>query len=110
MKKVYLILSIIGTIVPYYFLIQFLKVSGFDFILMLELLFANDISAFFAIDFLISSVVFIVFMFKEAKNIGMKKFQQYICLVTLFTVGLSLAFPLFLFFRVDYFNCRSRII
>nr|WP_265101548.1 DUF2834 domain-containing protein [Lysinibacillus varians] len=39
-------------------------------------------------------------MFNESRKYNIK--EKWICLLTLFTVGLSLALPLFLFFRQPY--------
>ncbi|MDP1392220.1 DUF2834 domain-containing protein [Lysinibacillus capsici] len=47
-----------------------------------------------------SCFVFIIFMFNESRKYNIK--EKWICLLTLFTVGLSLALPLFLFFRESY--------
>lgn len=107
MKKLYLILGLIGTVFPYYFFIQFLRDNGLDFGLLMELLFSNTISAFFAVDFLISCVVFLVFMFHESRKYNIK--EKWICLISLFTVGLSLALPLFLFFRHSYINSKNKV-
>ncbi|MCS1351070.1 DUF2834 domain-containing protein [Mechercharimyces sp. CAU 1602] len=107
MRKWYLSLGIIGTVFPYYFLIQFLGDNGLDFGLLFELLFANTISSFFAVDFFVSCVVFLVFMFKESRKYNMK--ETWICLLTLFTVGLSLALPLFLFFRYSYVYPKEEV-
>ncbi|WP_221569332.1 DUF2834 domain-containing protein [Alkalihalobacillus sp. TS-13] len=107
MKKLYLILGVIGTVFPYYFFIQFLGDNGLDLGLLMELLFANTISAFFAVDFLISCVVFLVFMFNESRKYNIK--EKWICLLTLFAVGLSLALPLFLFFRQSYIDSKYEV-
>jgi zinc transporter ZupT len=104
--KLYLILGLIGTVFPYYFFIQFLRDNGLDLGLLMELLFTNTISAFFAVDFIISCVVFLVFMFNESRKYNIK--EKWICLLSLFTVGLSLALPLFLFFRHSYINSKVK--
>jgi len=78
-----------------------------DLGLLVELLFTNSISAFFAVDFLVSCIVFLVFMFNESRKYNIK--EKWICLLTLFTVGLSLALPLFLFFRHSYINSKDEV-
>ncbi|MCM3141630.1 DUF2834 domain-containing protein [Brevibacillus sp. MER 51] len=52
---------------------------------------------FFATDFLISCLIFWVFLFQEVRKHHIKHWWIYI-FATL-TVGLSFAFPLFLYFR-----------
>lgn len=104
-KLVYLILAIIGFILPYYFLISFLMTHGFDSRLFLVQLFATPISTFFAVDLLLSCVVFIVFLKQEAERNAMK--HQWIYWVLLLTVGLSFALPLFLWAREGHLKSRA---
>jgi hypothetical protein len=60
-------------------------------------MFANPITSMFAVDLLITSFVFWVFLFAEGRRLEMGNLWLYV-LLNLF-VGLSLAFPLFLYFR-----------
>lgn len=101
MKRLYVVAFIIGTVFPYYFFIQFLMVHGLNVKKIVDLLFVNNISTFFAVDFFISCFVFIVFMFNESKRLRIGR-EKWLCLISLFTVGLSLALPLFLFIRENY--------
>jgi hypothetical protein len=96
-KNLYLIFALIGLFVPYYFFFKFLNANGFDIPLLIQHLFANDISTFFAVDLMISIIVFWVYMVPEANRLQMKNSWLYILAST--TVGLSFALPLFLFFR-----------
>lgn len=96
-KHIYLFLAVIGLIIPYYFLISFLMAHGFDAPLILKQLFGTPISTFFAVDLIVSSVVFMVYLEQEAKRRSMK--HGWIYLIALLTVGLSFALPLFLFVR-----------
>ena len=96
-KTMYLVGAIVGTVVPYYFLIQFLKQYGLDFPLFLQHTSANAIATMFVVDLLISSFVFWVFLFAEGRRLEMGNLWVYV-LLNLF-VGLSLALPLFLYFR-----------
>src|ERR1041384_7899444 len=96
-KAVYLILALIGLLVPYTFLFQFLRENGFDLSLLVRQLFVNHISTFFAVDLVISSLVFWIYMFAEANRLQMKNSWLYFLASVL--VGLSFALPLFLCFR-----------
>lgn len=96
-KLVYLILAVIGFILPYYFLISFLMAHGFAARLFLNQVFGTPISTFFAADLLISCVVFIIFLRREAERHAMN--YQWIYWISLLTVGLSFALPLFLWAR-----------
>ncbi len=96
-KNIYLTLALIGLLLPYYFLFKFLGVNGFDIPLLVGQLFANNISTFFAVDLVISILVFWIYMIAEANKLQMKNWWLYI--LASLTVGLSFALPLFLYFR-----------
>ena len=96
-KSVYLILALLGLVVPYWFLFEFLGTNGFDLALLVQQLFANNISTFFAVDLVISILVFWLYMIAEANKLNMKNWWLYI--LASLTVGLSFALPLFLYFR-----------
>ena len=96
-KNVYLILSIVGFALPYYYFVSFLIANGLDFRVFFQQLFGAPISSMFAVDLLISSVVFVFYLRREAAryNIG----RRWLYIVVLLTVGLSCALPLFLYVR-----------
>ena len=97
MSLVYLLLSIVGFILPYSQLIPFLANNGLDFSLFWSQLFANRISSDFAFDLLISSLVFWLFVFREGNRIKLKFLWIYVVLNLV--VGLSFALPVFLLMR-----------
>ena len=99
-KNIYLFLAIIGFLVPYYFLISFLLAHGVDARLFLRQLFGTPISSFFAVDLLLSCVVFVSFMIQEATRHSMK--HRWVYLLALCSVGLSFALPLFLWARESH--------
>ena len=96
-KTIYLILALAGLFIPYYFLFQFIAGNGLDIQLLVQQLFVNHISAFFAVDLVISILVFWVYLFAETNRMQMK--NSWIYLLASLLVGLSFAFPLFLYFR-----------
>src|SRR5512139_1813150 len=93
-KNIYLILTIIGFIAPYYF---FLQVREFDLRELFQMFSASKILSGIAMDLLVSVIAFWFFMFTEARKLQMKNAWLYL-LATLL-VGLSFALPLFLYFR-----------
>ncbi len=97
MRKPYLSLAVIGFVLPYYFFVSFLIENGLDLQLLVSQLFANDISTFFAVDLIITAIVFLVFMYSEARRYEMQ--NRWLYLIATLTVGPSFAFPLFLYFR-----------
>ena len=97
-KNIFLILAILGFIVPYYFFLQLPSdENGFNLPLLIQPFFANNFMKGAAMDLTISVIVFWVFAFVEASRLGMKNPWVYV-LATLL-VGLSFALPLFLYFR-----------
>lgn len=101
-KTLYLILAVIGLIVPYYFLISFVTTYGVDPRQFFHQLFGAPISTFFSVDLIISGVVFLVFLHSEGLRLSMK--HRWIYLLALCAVGLSFALPLFLWAREGHLN------
>jgi hypothetical protein len=97
MKRLYLFLAVFGFVLPYYFLGLFLVENGLDPQLLVNQLFANNISTFFAVDLIVTAVVLLAFVYRESLRYGMGNWWAY-AIATL-VVGPSFAFPLFLYAR-----------
>lgn len=97
MKIVYIVLCVLGVVLPYYFILPMIIDNQLDFLGMFEYMFKKPISAFFIMDLLVSSVVFWIFMIREA--IRRKVKLWWICIIANILVGLSFALPLFLLMR-----------
>jgi hypothetical protein len=93
----YLLLCILGVVLPFSQLIPFLSEHGPDIPLIIEQLFANRISGFFGLDVIVSSLVLWVFVFSEGQRHQMKHLWIYIACNLL--AGVSLGLPLFLYMR-----------
>jgi hypothetical protein len=96
-KQFYLIATIIGAVVPYYFLGTFFLEHGLDVPLFFQQTWATPSSRMWVADLLISSVVFWGFLFTEGPRRGIGRLWVYVLLNLL--VGLSMALPLFLYMR-----------
>ena len=101
-KNIYLLFAVLGFYAPCYFFFKFLSANGFDIPSLISQLFANNISTFFAVDLIVSILVFWVWMITEANKWQMKNWWLYI--LASLTVGLSFALPLFLYFRERQFE------
>jgi hypothetical protein len=97
MQWLYLIAAILGTVLPLSQFIPFLTAHGLDMPLFFEQLFQNHVSGFFGMDVIVSSLVLWLFVFSEGRRRGMSNLWLYV--VCSLAVGVSLALPLFLFFR-----------
>jgi hypothetical protein len=104
MQWLYLVAAILGAILPLSQLIPFLAASGLDMPLLFKQLFANHISAFFGLDVIVSSFVLWLFVFSEGRRRGMRNLWLYV--ICNLAVGVSLALPLFLFFRERRLNAE----
>jgi hypothetical protein len=97
LQTTYLILCILGTVLPYSQFGPFLIEHGFDLGLFFKQLFANRISVFFGMDVMVSSLVLWAFVIWEGSRLKMKNLWVYIASNLL--VGVSLGLPLFLLIR-----------
>ena len=104
MKLLYLLAAILGAALPLSQLIPFLKMHGLNLTLLFTLLFSNNVSAFFGLDVIVSSLVLWIFVFSEGRRVGMKHLWLYV--VCNLVVGVSLALPLFLLFREGALNTQ----
>ncbi len=98
MKLIYLLLAVVGSIAPWFWLLQdpamLLSPSSF-----LQAAFANNIAATFASDLLISAIAFFCFAWIELKRLGVSRLWLLVYLGLTFGVGLSCALPCYLYRR-----------
>ena len=99
LKWFYLALAVLGTVIPWLFFANFFSSEGFNVSLFLRSLFINGAAGGFSADVLISILVFWVWSFYDARRNNVK--HWWIVIPAGFCVGLSLALPLYLFFRED---------
>ena len=96
-QYLYLVLCVLGVILPYSQLLPFLREHGFDMRVLVEQMFANRISAFFGLDVVVSSLVLWTFVFIEGRRRKMR--HLWVLVVGNLLVGVSLGLPLFLYMR-----------
>jgi hypothetical protein len=99
-KSLYLLLSIAGSIAPWFWLLQDPAVLMSP-TLFLQLSFANQIATAWASDLLISASVFFIFAAIELKRLGSAAVSMWILLYIglTFGIGLSCALPFFMYRR-----------
>ena len=96
-KVIYLLLCVLGFVLPYSQLVPFILEHGLDIKLFFEQLLANKISGFFGMDVIVSSLVLWTLVFWEGTRLKMQNLWVYV--VCNLLVGVSLGLPLFLFMR-----------
>jgi hypothetical protein len=95
-KYVYLPLCFLGGLLPLRHLVLFLTEQGFDSTEAVRQIYATRMGAFFTADVVASLVVFIAFAVIEGRRSQVPRYWlSFLGLI----IGVSLAFPLFLFMR-----------
>ena len=96
-KAIYFLLFVVGAVVPYLAFIPWLIDHGVDVPLMAEQLFANRVSAFFALDVIVSAIVLWVFVAFEGRQKGVS--HTWAPIAASLAIGVSAGLPLFLYLR-----------
>ncbi len=96
-KPIYILLCVLGTLLPYAFFAPFLAENGLDLPLFARQMFATPVSAFFSADVLISSVALWAWVYFETRKHAIR--YWWLAIIANLTVGVSLALPLFLLLR-----------
>jgi hypothetical protein len=97
-KLVYLLLTIIGSIVPWFWLLQE-PAALVSPQLFFQQAFANHIATAVSSDLLISAIAFFCLVSMEIKRLGASRLSILIYIGLTFGVGLSCALPFFLYRR-----------
>jgi Terpene cyclase DEP1 len=96
-KIAYLVFCALGIALPYWQFVPWVMENGLHMKFLVQQLFANRIGGFFGMDVLVSAVVLIYFIRREGKRLGVR--QQWLPIVGVCAVGVSLGLPLFLYLR-----------
>lgn len=97
-KFLYLLLTIVGSIVPWFWLLQD-SAALLSPTLFLQRAFENNIAAALTSDLLISVIAFFGFVWIELKRLGSARLWILVYVGLTFSVGLSCALPFFLYRR-----------
>ena len=97
MKMAYASLAVLGTVLPWWFFGDWFAENGFSPMSFIADLFANGAAAGFSIDVLLSIFVFWIWVWGDAARHKINNW--WLVFPAGFCVGLSLALPLYLFFR-----------
>ena len=99
LKWVYLLLAILGAVLPTLANIEFARSYGpsFDIKLFIELANNNPASQSLSRDLLVGSSAVFLWIISESKRLEMK--NLWIVILTTFTIAFAFSAPLFLYFR-----------
>ena len=98
MKRFYILMMIVGTLVPWLFFGQFFSENGINIFLFIKSLFVNGAAGGFTADIIISIFVFWIWSFVDARKNNVQNW--WLILPTSCFVGLSLSLPLYLFLKL----------
>lgn len=96
-RLLYATLCIVGGVLPWWHFLPWAWQHGFDVPLFFESLFANRVSAAFAIDIIISAVVVSAFVLLEGLRAGVR--HLWAPVIGTIIIGVSFGLPLFLWMR-----------
>ena len=98
LRYFYLVFCLLGLLLPYSQLIPWImEHHALNMSIFIRDLFANRISAFFAMDVIVSAVVLFIFIKAEARKAGVT--LLWLPIVGTLLVGVSFGLPLFLYLR-----------
>ncbi len=107
-QRFYAVAAVIGTVVPWIFFGSFVAAEGLDLPLFVRELFANGPAAGFSSDVVISIGVFWVWSWLDSRRHGIGRW--WLVVPSGFSVGLSLALPLYLFVRAGEVEESTRAV
>ncbi|NJO51009.1 MAG: DUF2834 domain-containing protein [Leptolyngbyaceae cyanobacterium RM2_2_4] len=94
LKPIYLLFTIVGSIAPWYWLLQD-SATLLSPDLFLQATFANNITTAWASDLIISAIAFFCFVWVELKRLNVSRLWLILYVGLTFGVGLSCSLPFF---------------
>jgi uncharacterized protein DUF2834 len=108
LRHFYLAFALIGLLLPYsQFVPWIVEHHALNMPLFIRDLFANRISAFFALDVIVSAIVLISFIQTEGRRLRVR--LLWVPTLSVLLVGVSLGLPLFLYQRQLQFDQNPQI-
>lgn len=97
MKTVYLVLAVVGLLMPGYFIVRLVLQPGVSLGALLAPFANNFLVALLGVDLVVSSLVFWVFVYRESERRAIP--VPWLFVLANLLVGLCFALPLFLYVR-----------
>lgn len=97
MRRYYLLLAVVGLVLPYSQFLPWLAEHGLNLPLLVAELFSTRPGGFFALDVLISAVALIVFIRSDGSRHAVR--MQWLPIAATCLVGVSCGLPLYLYLR-----------
>ena len=97
LRHLYLLLCLLGIVLPYWQFVPWVSSHGASLPLFVHELFATRIGAFFGMDVFVSAIALVIFASAEGGRLQMR--GRWLVVVAVLLVGVSLGLPLFLYLR-----------
>ena len=97
MKKLFLILCILGVVLPYYHLYQFLLENNWSMSGFWSDIYSNHAISMITMDITVAAISFMFFLIYKFYNKKIDKLCFIKYMISLFLVGFSLSLPLYLY-------------
>ena len=98
-KNIYLLLALVGALIPYFHFGPWLLEHGLDMRLFFHEVHANRVSEFFAADVVVSAAVVVVFLIYERRRL---RVLWWVPVLALLIFGVSVSLPVLLYLREEY--------
>lgn len=98
MRHVFLLLAIVGAVVPMYYFLSWLSAHSYDLGAMVEAWNVNDAATGLVWDLTISAVALTAFVLWE--TVSNRRWLNLIAIPASFCIGVSCGFPLYLWLRM----------
>ena len=96
-KNIYLVLCLLGIIIPYASFIPWVMENGLNVPLLLNQIASSPVASFGWLDVIVSAVALFVFIYSDSQK---RKVQYWwLTIIGTLTVGVSLGLPLYLYLR-----------
>ena len=97
MARFYLVLTLLGILLPYGAFVPWLVTNGFDLALFFSEAVANPISIFAWLDILVAAIALLSFIVVDGQRHKVK--YRYFAVLGTLSVGVSFGLPLYLYFK-----------
>ena len=104
-KHLYMILCVVGIVLPYMKFVPWLLENGLDISLLIREITGSHLAAFAWMDVIVSALALFVFIYYDGRKNGIN--NLWLPVLGTLTVGVSLGLPLYLLLRELHFEKNS---
>ena len=98
MRYVFLLLAIVGTVLPMYYFVSWFEEFGYDLGAMVEAWNVNDATTGLVYDLTVAAVALLIWIVYE--SVTTKRWLNLLAIPATFCIGVSCGLPLYLYLRM----------